>query len=112
MSLLELFPSLKAELLKSLASKGGKLVSILGKIGSVYDVADALRNLTDEQIHELGGIEAVKAMVADLYDTYIAPIDIPFINNTLEALVIDPLLRRLLLWSCDEIHDRVHPKSE
>lgn len=44
---------------------------------------------------------AVMAAIDKLYDTLIAPIDIPYIPELIEASVVDPALKKLVLAAAD-----------
>jgi hypothetical protein len=47
---------------------------------------------------------AVKGIVGGIYDTYIAPIDLPGVPNLVESTVVDPILRRLLMSVLDSVY--------
>lgn len=67
--------------------------------------------LTDDAIHKLGGVEATKATVGEIYDKYISKIDIPYVPEFVETSIIDPRLRAGLLLMVDQIHNAVHKSA-
>jgi hypothetical protein len=68
------------------------------------DLIAMVKGLTREAIERLGGIEAVKQIAGNIYDSYIAPIDIPGVPNLIEGTVVDPMLRRALMLAIDAIY--------
>lgn len=89
-------------------SRLGFIHRVIGKLDGTMKIVGVLRELTDEKIHQLGGVEAVKKLVGQLYDTYVAPIDLPYIPNLVEDLVVDPALRKLCVAAVDAVHEHVH----
>lgn len=68
------------------------------------DLIAMIKGLTKEAIERLGGLDAVKTLVASIYDQYIAPIDIPGVPNLVESTVVDPLLRVVVLKAVDAVY--------
>ena len=67
------------------------------------DLVNLIRSLTKDAIDNLGGIEAVKEIIGGIYDTYIAPLDIPGIPNLVEP-AFDRILRAAVLRLVDTVY--------
>jgi len=67
------------------------------------DLVNLIRSLTKDTIDRLGGIEAVKAIIGGIYDSYIAPLDIPGIPNLVEP-AFDKVLRSVLMKLVDAVY--------
>lgn len=63
---------------------GGKFAEIIKEVLSNFD----LNGVSKEEVLKL---------VGDAYDTYIAPIDIPYVPESIEAMVVDPALKSMSL---------------
>ena len=61
----------------------------------------------DQWVHQLGGIDAVIAVVLAAYDSYVVPLDLPGIPNIIEPTV-DAAAKRLLSALIRAAHDRIH----
>ena len=62
----------------------------------------------DEMIHAVG-IENFIVMVNAAYDKYIAPIDVPWVPDVAEPVVIDAPAKWFIGQVIRGIHDRIHP---
>lgn len=81
------------------ASKEVRFASILAYIYEYYD----------QLVHQLGGIDPFIVYVHELYDRFIAPIDIPGVPDLLEKMMLDPALKKALSTLLRGLHDRAHP---
>lgn len=81
-----------------------KLQSIPGAAGRVWAILTWARQLTDSAIDAMGGNAAVSAQVGLLFDTYVRPLDIPFVPNLLEPAVDEAIKQALiaLVWAVDD----------
>jgi len=90
------YSEFQAEVRDMPVSAGPRLVAILDYIRETLD------GVTDEI-----GIEAVIAQFNELYDTFVAPVDIPFVPNLVEPLV-DAQIKKVLAQLIRGFHDMIH----
>lgn len=62
----------------------------------------------DDLIHEVGGIDQFCLKVRELYDKYIAPVDVPWVPNTLEPALIDTPAKAILEAVIRRLHEQIH----
>jgi hypothetical protein len=68
---------------------------------------DILTEPLDDAI-DLLGESAVIAQLHALYDQYVAPADVPWVPEVVEATVIDPLAKSLIATAVKRFHARIH----
>lgn len=73
----------------------------------LLDILDFLRNHADDAIDTIGVDAAIK-FAHDLYDRFVAPIDIPFVPDLLEPTVIDGPAKALIAAVIRRVHERIH----
>lgn len=69
---------------------------------------DELREVLDDLVHGVGGIEPAIVEVHKLYDLYIAPVDVPWVPNILEPALIDAPAKTLIGAIMRRLHERIH----
>lgn len=80
---------------------------LTGKFRAMLEAIGVINHLDPAKIDALGGRDEVKRLIGEAYDTWIAPIDLPWVPAIIETTVVDPFLRSMLLRIVDEVYDRM-----
>lgn len=78
------------------AAEGRLAIIVAALVDSLDDAIDAV------------GVDAIIAQVNALYDTYVAPADIPWCPDVLEPTLIDMPAKQILAALIRGLHSRVH----
>lgn len=62
----------------------------------------------DDLVHQAGGVDALVVQVHALYDTYIAPYDIPGVPEFIEKTFVDSSAKRAIEYALRAAHDAIH----
>ena len=75
-------------------------------------IVDFITKPIDDLIHEVGGIDAFCLKVRELYDTYIAPVGVPWVPGPLEPALIDTPAKAILEAVIRRFHEKIHKVPE
>lgn len=91
------------------------LPDIQGRLAAAPPVANTrlaillawLMDRLDDAVDHVG-VENIIKELHDLYDTYIAPIDVPYVPDPLEPTLIDNPLKKAISDLVLSVHKRIH----
>lgn len=71
-------------------------------------ILDFFRSQADLLITNLGGVDAVITEANVLYDQYVAPIDVPWVPDIAEPMLIDTPAKQIMAALLRAVYARVH----
>lgn len=73
-------------------------------------VGDSLKKWADDLYHQFGSKEEVNAAVRAFYQSFVKPIDLPYVPNLVIEPAVDKFFEDKLVALVDKLHDSVHPE--